>query len=82
MEERDCDRPSDPDDANGSPPDRRVRDGVVGAGDMLGGLGAGAGDRLGPDADDAFDPANQHRFGDMDSATDTAENDHGRDDPT
>ncbi len=33
----------------GDPIDRRESDGEAGAGDMLGGLSAGVGDRLGPD---------------------------------
>ena len=33
----------------GDPIDRRVSDGAAGLGDMLGGLNAGAGSRLGPD---------------------------------
>jgi hypothetical protein len=45
--------------------DRRGRAGDAGAGDMLGGLGAGARDRLGPDLDDEearADAGNQHAF--------------------
>ncbi len=45
--------------------DRRGRDGDAGAGDMLGGFGAGAGDRLGPDLDDEEardDPGNKRAF--------------------
>ena len=64
------------DDTRGTPAERRGRDGDAGAGDMLGGLGAGAGDRLGPDAEAPFDPANQHRFDDLEPATDTAHNHH------
>jgi hypothetical protein len=56
---------------------------------MLGGLGAGAGDRPGPDADESDvgdDPearpsANQHSFAGEEFATDAAHNYHGRDDP-
>ena len=48
-DERDRDPLLDLDDPKGTPPERRLRDGEAGAGDMLGGLGAGAGDRLGPE---------------------------------
>ena len=81
MDERARDPLADPDRSVGTPPDRRLRDGAAGAGDMLGGLGAGAGDRLGPDQGEGLDPANQHRFGDLEPATDTAENYHGRGEP-
>ena len=82
MDERDRDLLPDEGQVMGTPPERRLRDGAAGAGDMLGGLGAGAGDRLGPDAaEEAFDPANQHRFGDLEPATDTAHNYHPVDTP-
>ena len=43
-------RQPDPGSADvGDPIDRRISDGAAGIGDMLGGLSAGAGDRLGPD---------------------------------
>jgi hypothetical protein len=66
--------------------DRRARDGAAGAGDMLGGLGAGAGDRLGPDDDDQDEverrpSPNQHSFAGEEFATDTARHYHGPDEP-
>jgi hypothetical protein len=85
MDERDAIRPTTP-DANpvpAGPLDRRGRDGAAGAGDLLGGLGAGAGDRLGPDSAPERDAAenqnqNQHSFADVEAATDGARNYHGR----
>ena len=60
--------------------DRRGRDGLAGQGDMLGGLSAGVGDRLGPDADaDERPSANQHSFAGEEPAIDAARNYHGRD---
>ena len=70
----------------GSATQRRARDGAAGMGDMLGGLGAGAGDRLGPD-DDGEDDAegrpssNQHSFAGEEFSTDTARHYHGPDEP-
>lgn len=76
MEERQAPRPparSEP----AAPLDRRGRDGATGTGDQLGGLGAGAGDRLGPDDDGAAATENQHSFADLEPATDSARNYHG-----
>ncbi len=70
--------------AVGGPSDRLARDGMAGAGDSLGGLNAGAGDRLGPDAGDQVEErpsANQHSMQGEDFATDAARNYHGRDAP-
>ena len=66
--------------------DRRARDGAAGAGDMLGGMGAGAGDRLGPDEDEEDEiesgpSPNQHSFAGEEFATDTARHYHGPDKP-
>jgi hypothetical protein len=85
MAERDRDPLLDVDDPRGTPPERRGRDGEAGTGDMLGGLGAGAGDRLGPNLDEddpeARPSANQHSFAGEEFATDTARHYHGRDSP-
>ena len=64
----------------GGATDRRVRDGMAGAGDVLGGRNAGAGDRLGPDAGEDLErqpSPNQHSMAGEDFATDAARNYHG-----
>ena len=64
--------------------DRLARDGMAGAGDMVGGLNAGAGHRLGPEAGDQLEERpspNQHSMAGEEFATDTARNYHGRNDP-
>jgi hypothetical protein len=68
----------------GGPSDRLARDGMAGAGDMLGGPNAGAGDRLGPEAGDQLEERpspNQHSMAGAEFATDAARNYHGRDAP-
>jgi hypothetical protein len=90
-EEDIMDRPDVTTERNpGSPRDRRRVDGEAGRGDMLGGLNAGAGDRLGvpePDEEERFaaetSPMSgyQHDLDDADPATDAAQNYHGPDDP-
>ena len=75
----------DPRHPAADPLDRRSRDGDAGAGDMLGGLGAGAGDRLGPDFDEEDDRramrGNQHSFADEEFQIDAGVNYHGVDTP-
>ena len=67
--------------------DRRERDGIAGAGDMLGGTGAGAGDSLGIDEADAheFDPGpisgHQHDLESGEPRTDSATAAHPAGDP-
>ncbi len=63
----------EPDHAAAGPLDRTAQGGLAGAGDMLGGMSAGAGGRLGPD-DEATPsmPANQHSFADVDLPVDAA----------
>lgn len=65
--------------------DRRGRDGDASASEMLGGLGAGAGDRLGPDLDDEDDlravAGNQHSFAAEEFQIDAGTNYHGVENP-
>ena len=62
--------------------DRRDRDGMAGAGDMLGGLSTGAGDTLGIDEPDGheFDPGpisgHQHDLENVEPRTDSATSFH------
>jgi hypothetical protein len=63
--------------------DRTDRDGAAGKGDMLGGLNAGAGDRLGIESDSdlhQWEPGPisnyQHTFDDVEPRTDSATNAH------
>ncbi len=62
-----------PADAATDPLDRTGQHGATGMGDMLGGMSAGAGDRLGPDDADVTPPmpANQHSFADVELPIDT-----------
>ena len=66
------------DEPSSPPPDRRDCDGDAGMHDMLGGLSTGAGGTMGVDPPDseAFVPGPiseyQHRFDDLDPATDSA----------
>jgi hypothetical protein len=66
-------------EAAGAAVERRDRDGAAGAGDMLGGLNTGAGDRLGVDEADetgAYDPGpisgHQHDLDEGEPRTDSA----------
>ncbi len=64
--------PSEPTDAATAPLDRTGQDGLAGLGDMLGGMSAGAGGRLGPDDSDTTPgmPPNQHSFADVELPVD------------
>ena len=68
----------EPDQAATAPLDRTGQDGLAGSGDMLGGMSAGAGGRLGPDveATNLPMPANQHSFADVTLPVDAAADDH------
>ena len=82
MEDEDRIGVNDPGATVGGPTDRLVRDGMAGAGDVLGDLNAGAANRLGPDAGDDVEgrlSPDQHRMAGEDFATDATRNDHGRD---
>ena len=63
----------EPTDAAPSSLDRTGQDGAAGMGDMLGGMSAGAGGRLGPDIENTTPPmpANQHSFADVELPIDT-----------
>ncbi len=63
----------EPTDAATSPLDRTGQDGAAGMGDMLGGMSAGAGGRLGPDDENTTPlmPANQHSFSDVELPIDS-----------
>ena len=63
----------EPPEAATTPLDRTEQDGAAGMGDMLGGMIAGAGGRLGPDEGNTTPPmpANQHSFADVELPIDT-----------
>ena len=72
---------------NAGTSDRRDRDGLAGAGDMVGGTGAGVGDSLGLEADPhEFEPGpisgHQHDLESGEPRTDSATAAHPAGDPT